>query len=270
VITIRENEFHQLVDYVKSHCGLDLSSKRHLIEGRLQNVLASLDLDSFGKYFEFVVNDKTGEAVTTLLNKLTTNHTYFMREKEHFNLFREKVLPYLADSVKSKDLRIWSAGCSTGEEPYTLAMILNDFFSDKKWLWDTRVLATDISRKALDIAAEGVYSSEQVGVLPEKWQKNYLQPFGEERYRIVDKIREEVIFRAFNLMNPVYPFKRKFHVIFCRNVMIYFDGPTKKELLDKYYENTEPGGYLFIGHAESIPRDTTKYKYVLPAVYRKE
>jgi chemotaxis protein methyltransferase CheR len=122
----------------------------------------------------------------------------------------------------------------------------------------------------LDFAAEGVYTGEQVGVLPEKWRKSYLQPLGDDRFKIVDKIRNEVIFRSFNLMNPVFPFKRKFHVIFCRNVMIYFDGPTKKELLDKYYENTEPGGYLFIGHAESIPRDLTKYKYVLPAVYRKE
>lgn len=270
MISIAENEFQQLVGYVKSHCGLDLSAKKHLIEGRLQNVLASLEMDSFGEYYRYLVSDKTGKAVITLLNKLTTNHTYFMRESDHFQFFQERILPYLEKSVGSKDLRIWSAGCSTGEEPYTLAMILSDFFGDKKWLWDTRVLATDISRKALDIAMAGVYTGEQIRVLPESWRRKYIQPLGEERYRITEKIRNEVIFRAFNLMNPVYPFKRKFHVIFCRNVMIYFDGPTKRELLEKYYENTEPGGYLFIGHAESIPRDMTRYKYVRPAVYRKE
>lgn len=270
MITIRDDEFQQLVRYVKSYCGLDLSGKRHLIEGRLQTVLAALDMDSFTEYYHYVTKDKTGEAVVNLLNKLTTNHTYFMRESEHFQFLRDTVLPYWSSAVKTKDLRIWSAGCSSGEEPYTLAMIIQDFFGEKKWLWDTRVLATDISRKVLEIAAEGVYTSEQVAVLPERWRKNYLQPVGEGRYRIAEKIKNEVIFRAFNLNNPVYPFKRKFHVIFCRNVMIYFDSQTKQELLKKFYENMEPGGYLFIGHAESISREQTRFKYIKPAVYRKE
>jgi len=270
MIVIRDDEFHQLVNYVKSYCGLDLSGKRHLIEGRLQPVLAALNMNSFAEYYHYVVKDKSGEALINLLNKLTTNHTYFMRESDHFLFFRDTVLPYWSAAAKNKDLRIWSAGCSTGEEPYTLAMILQDFFGDKKWLWDTRVLATDISRKVLEIASEGVYTSEQVAVLPEHWRRDYFRPVENGRYRVVDKIRNEVIFRAFNLNNPVYPFKQKFHVIFCRNVMIYFDNETKQELVNKFYENLESGGYLFIGHAESISRDRTKFKYVKPAVYYKE
>lgn len=270
MIAIREDEFNQLVGYVKSNCGLDLTGKKHLIEGRLQNLLYELDCANFTEYYKHVATDKTGEAIITLINKLTTNHTYFMREQEHFIFFKERILPYLVSSVKTNDLRIWSAGCSSGEEPYALAMILDDFFGSKKMFWDTRVLATDISRKVLHQAIEGSYTSEQVKVLPEKWRKQYLQKTADGKYRIIDRIKNEVIFRAFNLNNSVYPFKRKFHVIFCRNVMIYFDGPTKKALVDKFYEYTEPGGYLLIGLAESIDRGSTKYKYVMPAVYRKE
>lgn len=146
MISIRDEEFHQLARYVKSYCGLDLSGKKHLVEGRLQNVLTSLNMNSFSEYYHYVIKDRSGEALVDLLNKLTTNHTFFMRESEHFHFFRETVLPYLSVAAKNKDLRIWSAGCSSGEEPYTLAMILQDFFGEKKWLWDTRVLATDISR----------------------------------------------------------------------------------------------------------------------------
>jgi len=270
MIAIRDEEFHQLATYVKSYCGLDLSGKKHLIEGRLQNVLTALNINSFSEYYHYVIEDKSGEALVNLLNKLTTNHTFFMREVEHFHFFRDTVLPYWSVAAKNKDLRIWSAGCSSGEEPYTLAMIIQDFFGEKKWLWDTRVLATDISRKVLKIASEGVYTSEQVAVLPERWRRNYLQPTGNGQYQVVDKIKKEVIYREFNLNTPVYPFKRRFHVIFCRNVMIYFDNETKRELVNKFYEYLEPGGYLFIGHAESINREQTKFRYVKPAVYRKE
>lgn len=270
MIALREEEFNQIVRYVKGYCGLDLSEKKHLIEGRLQNVLAEENLKSFSDYYKYVIEDHHGGAIITLLNKLTTNHTFFLREVDHFNFFRDKLLPKLTEGVNRKDLRIWSAGCSSGEEPYTLAMLIADFLGDKKAFWDTRILATDISRKALDLAIEGIYSSEQVGVLPENWRRNYFKKINQDQYEIADKIKNEVIFRSFNLNNTVYPFKQKFHVIFCRNVMIYFDNQTKKDLVEKFYQYTEPGGYLFIGHAESINREQTKYKYVMPAVYRRE
>lgn len=270
MITLSEEEFQKIVRYVKNYCGLDLSEKKHLIEGRLQNVLASENLSSFSEYYNQIINDHTGESVITLLNKLTTNHTFFLREIDHFNFFRNKLLLELTNKVTRKDLRIWSAGCSSGEEPYTLAMIMADFFGNNKPFWDTRILATDISRKALDTAVKGIYTAEQVNVLPENWKRNYFQKISQDKYKIVDKIKNEVIFRAFNLNNQVYPFKQKFHIIFCRNVMIYFDNPTKRELVEKFYQYTEPGGYLFIGHAESINREQTKYKYVMPAVYKRE
>jgi chemotaxis protein methyltransferase CheR len=270
MIVITTNEFLEIVKYVKGYCGLDLTEKRHLVEGRLQNMLLQLNMSSFGEYIKYVMADKTGQAVVNLLNKVTTNHTFFLREMDHFNYFRDQILPSLATSVTNKDLRIWSAGCSSGEEPYTLAMIIADHFKSQKYLWDSRILATDISRKALQTATAAAYSAEQVGALPGHWLKNYFTKTGPDSYRVADTIRNDVVFRAFNLMEAVFPFKKKFHVIFCRNVMIYFDMPTKQALIEKFYDCTEPGGYLFIGHAESVNRETSRYKYIMPAVYRKE
>jgi chemotaxis protein methyltransferase CheR len=206
-----------------------------------------------------------------LVNKLTTNHTFFAREVQHFDFFKNKTLPDLVKQCeKNRDLRIWSAGCSSGEEPYTLAMLIADYFGENRAMWDTKVLATDISTKVLNIAKAGIYQNEQLDSLPENWRRNYFKKLDKEKSSVADNIKSEVVFRIFNLMNEAFPFKKKFHVIFCRNVMIYFDSNTKTELVNKFYENTEHGGYLFIGHSESINREESRYKYVMPAVYRKE
>lgn len=192
-----------------------------------------------------------------------------MREAEHFYYFRDKVLPYLSSTVKNKDLRIWSAGCSSGQEPYTLSMIIADYFKDDKKLWDTKILATDISSKVLSEAINGVYSSDEIESLPSLWRLNYFRKLDDKNYMITDEIKNEVIYRKFNLIEKVFPFKKNFHTIFCRNVMIYFDHKTKIELVNKFYDKIEYGGYLFIGHTESIPRNETGFQYVMPSVYRK-
>ncbi|MCX7711907.1 MAG: protein-glutamate O-methyltransferase CheR [Clostridia bacterium] len=268
---ITEKEFRQLVDHIKSNYGINLTHKKTLVIGRLQNYLVQNNLKSFSEYYEYVLSDKTGKAAAELLNKITTNHTFFMREPEHFNYFNKTVLPYLASAEASKkDLRIWSAGCSSGEEPYTLAMIISDYFGPNKGTWDTHILATDISTKVLEAAVNGIYSNEEIASVPDKWKKDYFRKYDEENYVIHDKIKNEVVFRIFNLMNTDFPFRKRFHVIFCRNVMIYFDDKTKNELVHRFYDYTEPGGYLFIGHSESLNREITRYKYVMPAVYRKE
>lgn len=271
MITITEKEFRQLSEYIQNNYGIYLKAeKKALVTGRLNNVLIENNCKNFSEYFNFIQSDKTGKAVTTLINKITTNHTYFMREEEHFHYFQDKVLPYLENNVKGNDLRIWSAACSSGEEPYTLAMILNDYFGKEKGMWDTKVLATDISDNILQKAKKGMYSDEQVATLPASWRMNYFNKADSGNNLIADKLRNEVIFRKFNLMDERFPFKKKFHVIFCRNVMIYFDDKTKTELINKLYECTENGGYLFIGHSESLNRDQTRYRNILPAVYRKE
>jgi chemotaxis protein methyltransferase CheR len=271
VITITDKEFRDFTQYIENNYGIHLKEeKKTLVTGRLHNVLIESNCRTFSEYFNLLQRDKTGKLVSALINKITTNHTYFMRETDHFNYFRDKTLPYLENRIKDKDLRIWSAGCSSGEEPSTLTMILNDYFGKEKMWWDTKVLATDISDRVLEKARKGQYPNEQLSSLPMNWRTNYFKKFDNENSVLVDKIRNEIIYRKFNLMEDIFPFKKKFHVIFCRNVMIYFDNKTKMDLINKFYELTESGGYLFIGHSESLNRDSTQYKYVLPAVYRKE
>jgi len=271
MVTITKKEFRQLADYIKANYGIHLKEeKQALVIGRLHNVLIENNFNNFSEYYDYVVSDKTGDAIATLIDRITTNHTFFMREPDHFFYFRDKVLPNLKSKVKDKDLRIWSAGCSTGEEPYTLAMIIDEFFAKEKMWWDTKILATDISGKVLDTAQKAIYGNERIAALPYNWRLNYFRKLDGENSMIADKIKNEVIYRRLNLMDEVFPFKRKFHVIFCRNVMIYFDARTKRELIQKFYDLTEHGGYLFIGHSESLNRGETKYKYIMPAVYRKE
>ena len=269
-IHITEQELHQLVEFMREHYGIDLAKKKKLIVGRLQNYLLRSKFGSFSEFYDYMIHDKSGEAVSLLLNKLTTNHTYFMREKEHFEFFRETIVPHILKTEKSRDMRIWSAGCSSGEEPYTIAMILDDCFSSGRGNWDMKILATDISERVLSIAAEGKYLSENLEVLPEAWRNKYFERSSDQYSKVIDRLRSEIIYRKFNLMEPLFPFKKKFHMIWCRNVMIYFDAPTRYNLIEKFYDCIEPGGYLFIGHSESVTKTETRFKYVLPAIYRKE
>lgn len=269
-MVITDKEFKQLTDFVKQNYGINLTEKRTLVMGRLQNVLVQKNFSSYQQFLDYVTCDRTGEAVTLMINKLTTNHTFFLRENSHFQYFRNQVLPFLKAAVSSRDLRIWSAGCSTGEEPYTLAMIIADFFGREKVGWDSRVLATDISQRVLQIAEKGVYQNEQLAQVPEGWKRDYFVKVDAESCKVNDKIRGEVIYRLFNLNNKVFPFQKKFHVIFCRNVMIYFDNQTKAELVKRFYEHLEPGGYFFIGHSESLNREETSFRYIAPSIYRKE
>lgn len=271
MIAITEKEFSQLAQYIKANYGIHLKKeKMTLVIGRLHNVLQQQGFQSFSEYYEHMISDKSGKSVITLIDKITTNHTFFMREADHFYYFRDIVLPFISKIAKDKDLRVWCAACSSGEESYTLAMLIDEFFGKDKMLWDTKILATDISEKVLDIAKKGIYSNERIAPLPSQWKMNYFKKYDYENSVLVDKIKNEVIYRKFNLMDTVFPFKRKFQAIFCRNAMIYFDNQTKNALVNKFYDQLEYGGYLFIGHSESLNRDTTRFKYIMPAVYRKE
>ncbi len=271
MITITASEFRQLAVFIQQNFGVYLKDeKRTLITGRLQTILSQHNFNSFSEYFQYVADDRSGEAMRALLDRVTTHHTFFMREADHFQYFRNVVLPHYQHALHDRDLRIWSAGCSTGEEPYTLAMLMADFFGEQKSLWDTRILATDLSIHVLETAQKGIYKNDSLRDLPTTWMLNYFQKLNNDQSSVVDRIKNEVIFRQFNLMEEIYPFRKKFHVIFCRNVMIYFDDETKYDLVRRFYEFTEPGGFLFIGHSESLDRMRTEYRYVLPAVYRKD
>lgn len=266
---ITDHEFNRIVSYIKNNFGIDLSQKRVLIAGRLENYILRNGYSGYDEYMQKVESDPSGQEAKNLVNLLTTNHTYFMRESTHFDYFKKVVLPQLKQSeAVTRDLRIWSAASSTGEEPYTLAMILMEFFGIAHSQWDTKVLATDISTQVLEHAVRGVYLKENIDPLPPKWKQRYFKKINEEEYRVKDELRKEVIFRQFNLMDPL-PFRKKFHVVFLRNVMIYFEDDTKYELVQKIYDYMEPGGYLFIGTTEGLNKNATKFQYVQPSVYRK-
>jgi chemotaxis protein methyltransferase CheR len=172
--------------------------------------------------------------------------------------------------VTDGDLRIWCAGCSSGEEAYTLEIIMHEYFAQKSGKWDTELLATDISTVVLDKAVFGVYSNEQIAPLSEDWKRNYFKKYDENNVVVTDEIKRKITYRRFNLMENKFSFKKKFNVIFCRNVMIYFDAPTREKLINNFYDASAHGAYLFIGHSESLNSINTKYKYVMPALYRKE
>ena len=267
---ITDEEFRRISVYMKDRYGIDLSQKKVIVNGRLENYMKGERWNSFHEYMDAVERDKTGELEKILVNFLTTNHTYFMREFEHFEYFKHTVLPWLkVKAGRSRDLRIWCGAASTGEEPYMIAMVIADFFGVEKGQWDTKILATDISTKVLRQAMAGVYSAEQLKNLPEQWKRHFFKPTaGGTQYKVTDELKQEVIFRQFNLMDRI-PFKRKMHTIFLRNVMIYFDEKTKQELVQRIYDVLEPGGYLFIGTTETLNRNTTPFEIIQPSIFRK-
>lgn len=266
---ITEQEFHRIAVFVKQKYGIDLTGKQVLVNGRMENYLLRNGYSGYDEYMSKVERTPKGEEARNLINVLTTNHTYFMREFEHMDYLKKNVLPQIkVKEATKKDVRIWSAASSTGEEPYTIAMVLKDYFGMDHSGWDTRVLATDLSTKVLQQAQRGKYLKEQIDPLPENWKRRYFKRLNGLEYQATPELKKEVIFRQFNLMNP-FPFRKKFHVVFMRNVMIYFDDATKQELLGKVYDYLEPGGYLFVGTTESIDRKGNKFQYLEPSIYRK-
>ena len=266
---ITDSEFLRIVTYVKKNFGIDLSQKRVLVGGRLENYLVRNGYANYNEFMEKVEKNPKGGEATDLINILTTNHTYFMREAEHFEFMKNVALPWAKSAAMgTKDLRVRCGASSTGEEPYTLAMIINDFFGVEHAAWDTRLLATDISMKVLSHASKGVYLQEDVDPLPVNWKRRYFKQISPEEFRVKEELKKEVIFRQFNLMDPI-TFKKRFHIVFLRNVMIYFQDDIKYPLIQRIYDHMEPGGYLFIGLTERLDRQMVKFNYVQPSIYRK-
>ncbi len=263
-----DHEFRRIVNYIKIHYGIELEHKRTLINGRLSNYLVRNGYSSYDEYMNEVERDITGKASKELVDILTTNHTYFMREVEHFEFYRRVVLRELSMRSRNKSLSIWCGASSTGEEPYTLAMYTRDYFGLKADEWDTRILATDISTKVLEHAQKGIYLKEAIKPLPEGWKRHYFKSINDEECQVSNELRNQVIFRQHNLMDEIN-FKTKMQVIFLRNVMIYFNDDTKRKLINRIYDCMEPGGYLFIGASESIDKTESRFKFVRPSIFRK-
>lgn len=265
-LAISEADFNRLVTFVKSKYGVDLHQKKQLIVSRLGNTIRSQGYSTFKEYVDYMLTKSTSEDINQLMSKLTTNYTYFMREMNAFDFFKNRILPDIVNRhQRDKTLAIWSAGCSSGEEPYNISMYIMDYLGAKAGAWDTRLLATDLSVDALNKAKKGVY--ELPDNIPPSWKKNYFVPAPGGRFEVAPKIRNNVIFQQFNLMEPI-KFRRKFDVIFCRNVMIYFDQATKRALSQRFYDATVPGGYLLISMSENLDLDT-KYRRVGASIFQK-
>lgn len=273
MMNITDKEFEIMRKLIYDNFGISLTlQKRSLLVGRLQKQIRKLGFTSFGDYYHHLLADKSGKALSNLVNNISTNYTFFAREKAHFDYLSNKALPDIVEQIKNngnRQLRIWCAGCSSGQEAYMLAILTFEYFGIKYGLWDTGILATDISTQALEKARAGIYLDEQIKVLPKKFQHTYFKRLGQGQWTVSEKVKKEVTFRRFNLMNKQFPFKRPFHIIFCRNVMIYFDQPTRQELTKKFHQFLEPDGYLFVGHSESLTREQSLYKYIAPAIYKK-
>jgi chemotaxis protein methyltransferase CheR len=274
LMTITDREFEQMRRLIYDRFGINLTEqKRSLLVGRLQKMIRDSGIGSFGDYYDALVNEPGETGLSELIDRVSTNHTYFNREKDHFDYLLQTALPAVTSALEKsnrRDLRIWCAGCSSGEEAYMLLILLQEFFGAGYGRWQAGLLATDISLRALAAAREGVYSQERLAALPPEWRSKYFRQIGPDRWQVSDKLRQEATFRRLNLMNPQFPFRQPFQIIFCRNVMIYFDSPTRDALVEKFHRALDPGGYLFIGHSETLGREQNLFRYLQPAAYRKE
>jgi len=272
-IAISDAEFSAIRQLVYDNFGINLTDqKKSLVVGRLQKFMRTKRFASFDQYLNYVKTDTTGQALGELVNRISTNHTFFFREQDHFDFLRKTVLPETMARLtrgNSRDIRFWCAGCSFGDEPYTFIITMMEHFGIDYRNWNAGLLATDISTAALAGAKAAVYTDDRLKLVPPQLKQKYFihQPDGS--FRVKDTVKSEVTFRRFNLMNQNFPFKKPFHLISCRNVMIYFDEPTRKALVERFYHHLVPGGYLFIGHSETLRKDDSPFDYVKPAIYRK-
>jgi chemotaxis protein methyltransferase CheR len=266
--------FHELVDIVYRESGIVLRDKRELVDARLASLSRKKGYKGPEEIIQRLRNDPSGDALVELLDQVSTNLTFFFREPAHFDFLARVVIPELLARKRLKRqnrLRFWSAACSSGEEPYSLAMTALDAMNNES-NWDLKILATDISTKVLRKGMEGQYSRQEVLKAPPPIIQKYFDRYGDRQnvaYQVKDEVRRLVSFRRLNLLGDSYPFSGHFDLIVCRNVMIYFDGPTKEDLLKRFHRYMEDGAYLFTGHAESLTSYEHLFKRVQVAVYRK-
>ncbi|HLL89854.1 MAG TPA: protein-glutamate O-methyltransferase [Tepidisphaeraceae bacterium] len=273
-----EQDFKTISDVIYRHCGINLhDGKQELVEARIAKRVRETGFPSARAYIDHVLADTSGDEFGHLVDAISTNLTSFFRESNHFHYLVEHHLPGLLDRKRARNdnrIRAWSAGCSSGEEPYTLAMVLTEATENEPTAtagrkWDVKILATDISRKILAKAKAGAYEKLRLKDVPQFMQAKYFGP-GPDKHTVVvgPELKRRIAFNYLNLMEP-WPFTGPMDVIFCRNVMIYFDKPTQEKLVNRYYDMLDPGGVLFTGHSESLTGIRHKFRYTQPTIYVK-
>lgn len=275
---LSEKEFRRLSQFIYNEVGIKMpDAKRTMLTGRLQKRLRALKINSFREYCDFLFSDEGLKSeLIHMIDVVTTNKTDFFREPAHFEYITHTVLPEMMRKQgyrSTKKVKIWSAGCSTGEEPYTLTMVLREFqerCGDPDFFFE--ILATDISTKVLSIAMRGIYHQDQIRPVPMALRKKYLlrsKDHDSDLVRVVAENRQLVKFARLNFMAEDFGFRDGVDVIFCRNVIIYFDKSTQERLIQKFCRHLNPGGYLFLGHSESLHGLNNPLVQTAPTVYRK-
>ncbi|MCI6465291.1 MAG: protein-glutamate O-methyltransferase CheR [Faecalicatena sp.] len=268
MIRLTDQEFLDVVEYFRKNYGINLKNKKILIECRMAKELERCKVSNFGDYLKLLKKDSGGDIAGGMVNRLTTNYTYFLREPAHFTLLEEQIFSELLEKKRYGPLYIWCAGCATGEECYTLAMCMNEYQEKNGCTLNARIIATDISEEVLEKAEKGVYPKREIEDIPPSWQEKYCREIKKNSFCVAEELKYNIRFMKHNLMEPLKETGR-FDMIFCRNVMIYFDKFSRQRLVSMLEENLNPGGYLFIGHAELLARDETNLEQVHQAVYRK-
>ena len=265
---LTEADFQRVAALTRQVAGINLQrGKEGLVRARLTRRLRALGLASFDDYLALVAREPSRVELKEMVDALTTNKTSFFREPQHFDYLRQKLLPALVAEQSAP--RIWSAGCSSGEEPVTLAIVLQECLPEAL-LRRSRILATDISARVLERAKDARYPADQLAELPrEIVRRHFLPAPGGATWQVAEPLRRMIHFARLNLMGE-WPMQGPFDAVFCRNVMIYFDKPTQGRLVSRFWELLAPGGHLFVGHSESLTGLDHRFRYVQPAVYVKE
>jgi len=260
---INSDDFNDLTDFIYKKSGIKFESKKmYFINKRVDKRLTDLGMESVREYMRFLKFKDNGEELQELMNLLTVNETYFFREFNTLEAFAEHAMQEIAEEKAARGdrtLRIWSAGCSTGEEPYTLAIILREML-DNVNNWDVNILASDIDEVVLEKARNARYDDRSIKDVPAEYYKKYFE-FSGGKHVPIKKVRDMVTFDHLNLMDRMSMRKKRgFDFVFCRNVLIYFDEISRKQVVDHFYISLNRGGYIFLGHSESVGRITTAFK----------
>lgn len=272
-VTMSDRDFRLFSKLIESTCGIKMPDvKKNMLESRLRKRLRSLEIDSFRDYYDFLSSSE-GERteMIKMIDAVTTNKTDFFREPAHFVFLAEKVLPELLGGIQSNQVNLWSAGCSSGEEPYTLAMVLSEYASSREH-FNFSILATDICTDVLQKAYRGIYEEDRIVPISADLRKKYLLRSRDKSQgvvRLVPEVRSKITFRRLNFLDSSYRIEEKFQVIFCRNVLIYFDRPTQERVLNNFCRHLVPGGHLFLGHSETINGLDVPLVQVNSTIYRK-
>lgn len=271
-IRLSAAEFSKLSSFIYKECGINLSPvKRILVESRLQKRLIHLKLNSFTEYCDYVMRaGGNNEELINMIDAVATNKTDFFREPVHFQFMEKEALPSFMEEGVSRTYKIWSSACSTGEEPYTIAMVMEEFGLHNRI--DYRIMATDISTKALQKAIQAIYPERTITDVPISLRKRYMlrsKDTENPTIRFIPKVRSKVLYKRLNLMDDVLDVDYDYDIIFCRNVLIYFDRKTQEMVVNKLLSHLRTGGYLFIGHSESIYHMKLPLQQIRPTIFRK-